>query len=146
MGTSWHAFLFGAIEPGASVAIDKPAVALWPQVLATRLLGFDTVALLLPSALAGLAGVGLVYVLGQALWGRRAGLAAAAALAVLPVAVLTDRSDTMDSLATALALVAAVAMVFAARDDGTRGRWLIAGAGVAVGGAFAVKLFQGLIP
>ena len=32
MGTSWHDFLFGALEPGGSVAIDKPAVALWPQV------------------------------------------------------------------------------------------------------------------
>src|ERR1700754_4743006 len=51
MGTSWHAFLFGALEPGASVAIDKPAVALWPQVLTTKLLGFNTVALLLPAAL-----------------------------------------------------------------------------------------------
>ncbi len=63
---------------------------------------------------------------------------------MLPLAVLTDRSDTMDSLATALALVAAVLLVFAARAED--GRWLIAGAGVAVGGAFAVKLFQGLIP
>ena len=38
MGTSWHDFLFGALEPGGSVAIDKPAVALWPQVVATKLL------------------------------------------------------------------------------------------------------------
>src|SRR4051812_48505171 len=144
MGTSWHAFLFGALEPGASVAIDKPAVALWPQVLTTRLLGFNTVALLLPAALAGVAGGALVFALGRALWGRTAGLAAAACLAVLPLAVLTDRSDTMDSLATALALVAAVLLVSAARAED--GRWLIAAAGVAVGGAFAVKLFQGLIP
>ncbi len=149
MGTSWHNFLFGALEPGGSVAIDKPAVALWPQVAATRLLGFTTPALLLPSALAGLAGVALLYRLGSALWGRAAGLAAAAALAVAPLAVLTDRSDTMDSLAVAFALLSAVALVAATRSeeaDASRGRWLIAGAGAAVGAAFAVKLFQALIP
>src|SRR5690348_13075099 len=53
MGTSWHDFLFGALEPGGSVAIDKPAPSLWPQVAATKLLGFSTTALLIPEALAG---------------------------------------------------------------------------------------------
>ena len=149
MGTSWHDFLFGALEPGGSVAIDKPAVALWPQVLATRLFGFSTVTLLLPSALAGLAGVALMQRLGSALWGRFAGWAAAAALAVAPLAVLTDRSDTMDSLAVAFALLSALALVAAAsaeERDPAAGRWLLAGAGAAVGAAFAVKLFQALIP
>ena len=63
--------------------------------------------------------------------------------------MLTDRSDTMDSLAVALALLAAVALVAAARAeerDAAAGRWLLAGAGAAVGAAFAVKLFQALIP
>ncbi|WP_028067050.1 glycosyltransferase family 39 protein [Solirubrobacter soli] len=149
MGTSWHDFLFGALEPGGSVAIDKPAVALWPQVIATKLLGFSTVSLLLPAALAGLAGVALVQRLGSALWGRYAGWAAAAAVAVAPLAVLTDRSDTMDALAVAFALLAAVALVAATRAeerDAATGRWLLAGAGAAVGAAFAVKLFQALIP
>ncbi|HWK25890.1 MAG TPA: glycosyltransferase family 39 protein [Solirubrobacter sp.] len=149
MGTSWHDFLFGALEPGGSVAIDKPAVALWPQVVSTKLLGFSTVTLLLPSALAGLASVALLYRLVAWLWGRTAGLAAAAALAVAPLAVLTDRSDTMDALALTLALVSAVLVVAAARAetvDAARGRWLLAGAGAAVGAAFAVKLFQALIP
>jgi 4-amino-4-deoxy-L-arabinose transferase-like glycosyltransferase len=172
MGTSWHDFLFGALEPGGSVAIDKPAPALWPQVLATRLLGFHTSALLVPEALAGTAAVGLVYVLARMLWGAGAGLASAAALAVLPIAVLTARSDTMDALATALAVLAAVALVRAANAEGPRGvaptaaspipaaspvtatgssraaggAWAVAGAGVAIGAAFNVKLFQALVP
>jgi 4-amino-4-deoxy-L-arabinose transferase-like glycosyltransferase len=149
MGTSWHDFLFGALEPGGSVAIDKPAVALWPQVAATKLLGFSTVTLLLPSVLAGLAGVALLGAFAGIVWGRFAGWAAAAALAVAPLAVLTDRSDTMDSLAVALALASAVALVAAASAedrDPASGRWLIAGAGAAIGAAFAVKLFQALIP
>jgi 4-amino-4-deoxy-L-arabinose transferase-like glycosyltransferase len=141
MGTSWHDFLFGALEPGGSVAIDKPAPALWPQVVATKLLGFDTAALILPEALAGAASVGLVYVLAKRLWGT--GLAAAAALAVLPLAVLTARSDTPDALATMLTMLAAVGVVQSAR---TGGKWALAGAGVAIGLAFNVKLFQALVP
>jgi 4-amino-4-deoxy-L-arabinose transferase-like glycosyltransferase len=143
MGTSWHDFLFGALEPGGSVAIDKPAPALWPQVLATKLLGFSTAALLVPEALAGAAGVGLVYVLARMLWGRAAALASAAALAVLPVAVLTARSDTMDALATAFTLLAAVLVVRSAKGGG---KWALAGAGAAIGLAFNVKLFQALVP
>ena len=73
MGTSWHDFLFGALEPGGSVAIDKPAVALWPQVLATQLLGFDTTALLLPGGARGPAGVGLLYRLARDALGARGG-------------------------------------------------------------------------
>jgi len=143
MGLSWKNFLFGALEPGGSVSIDKPAPALWPQVAATKLLGFHTTALLLPEALAGAAGVWLLYRLVRSLWGTAAGLASAAALAVLPLAVLTARSDTMDALATALTVLAALALVRAA-DRG--GRWALAGAGAAIGVAFNVKLFQALVP
>jgi 4-amino-4-deoxy-L-arabinose transferase-like glycosyltransferase len=56
---------------------------------------------------------------------------------------LTARSDTPDALATALALVAAVALVHSAR---TGGAWAMAGAGAAIGAAFNVKLFQALVP
>ena len=79
----------------------------------------------------------------RALWGTAEAIASAAALAVLPVSVLTARSDTMDSLATALALLAAVLVVRSAR---TGGRWPLAAAGAAIGLAFNVKLFQALIP
>jgi 4-amino-4-deoxy-L-arabinose transferase-like glycosyltransferase len=143
MGTSWHDFLFGALEPGGSVAIDKPAVGLWPQVAATKLLGFHTSALLVPQALAGAASVGLVFLLAAALWGRVAALSAAAALAVLPLAVLTARSDTMDALATMVTLAAGVALLRAARSGG---RWPLAAAGAAIGLAFNIKLFQALVP
>src|SRR4029079_16058305 len=49
----------------------------------------------------------------------------------------------------ASALLSAVALVAAAsaeERDPAAGRWLLAGAGAAVGAAFAVKLFQALIP
>ncbi len=143
MGTSWRAFLFGAFEPGASVAVDKPPVGLWLQVAATKLLGFDRLALLLPEALGGCAAVAALFVLLRRLWGLPEAIAGAAALAVLPVSVLTARSDTMDSVAVALALGAALLLLRAAR---TGGRWPLVAAGAAVGLAFEVKGFQALIP
>ena len=43
-----HLF-FGAIEPGGTIAIDKPPLDVWLQVLSTQLFGFNSVALKLPS-------------------------------------------------------------------------------------------------
>ena len=50
----------------------------------------------------------------------RAALAGALALAVLPMAVITSRSDTMDSVMAALVVVAAALTARAARDDRPR--------------------------
>jgi len=142
MGTSWHALLVGAFEPGARVAIDKPPVDLWLQVASTRLLGFTTTALMLPAAIAGTLAVAALYDLGRVLFGRRAGLAAAAALAVLPIAVITARSDTMDAVMAALVTAAAALTARAARSGR---RWLLVAAGAMLGLAFEVKLFEALV-
>lgn len=142
MGQSWHAFLVGALDPSARVAIDKPPVDLWLQVASTKLLGFTPLALHLPSAIAGTLTVALLYDLVRTLAGRQAGLCAALALAVLPVAVVTARSDTMDSVMAAL-VVGAMAVAARAARRGSPGRLALAGA--LVGLAFEVKLFEALL-
>ena len=106
MGISWHNFLFGALEPGATVSLDKPPLDLWPAVLSTKLFGFGTLAMRLPEALAGVAAVVLVYLAVRRLFGARAGLGAAAALAVLPIEVISSRSDTTDAIMMALTALA----------------------------------------
>jgi 4-amino-4-deoxy-L-arabinose transferase-like glycosyltransferase len=143
MADSWHAFIFGALDPSGGVSVDKPPVDLWAQVAAVKLIGFTPTALKLPQALAGAASVPLLFDLVRRPFGRPAGLAAAAALAVLPVAVLTARSDTMDTLMSFLVLGTAW-MVVRAIERGGRG-WLLA-AGAVLGLAFNVKLFQALLP
>ena len=143
MGLSWHNFLVGAFEPGGRIAIDKPPVDLWLQVASVKLFGWSSVALKLPEALAGTACVPLLYALVRRVFGRPAGLAAALALAVLPVSVLTARSDTMDSLMVAL-LVAALWLVVHAIQT-RRARFLYLAA-LTVGLAFNVKLFEALLP
>ena len=54
MGKSWHNFFFAAFEPGGSVAVDKPPLELWLQVISTKLFGFNSFALKLPETLSGL--------------------------------------------------------------------------------------------
>ena len=142
MGGSWHAFFTGAIDPSATVAVDKPPVDLWLQVASTRLFGFGTFALHLPEALGGTLAVLALFVLLATLFGRRPALGGALTLAVLPMAVITSRSDTMDSVMAALVIAAAALVARGARDERPR---LLLVAGAALGLAFEVKLFEALV-
>ena len=142
MGMSWHNFFFGAFEPGGSVSIDKPPVDLWLQVVSVKLIGFSATALKLPEALAEIAAVPLLYEAVRRMWSSTAGIAAAAALAVLPVTVITARSDTMDGVMMML-LVLALLLVVHAVETG-RTVWLLAGAAV-LGVAFDVKLLESIV-
>ncbi|MGH2834347.1 MAG: ArnT family glycosyltransferase, partial [Solirubrobacteraceae bacterium] len=106
MSHSWHNFFFGALEPGGSVSIDKPPVDLWLQVASTAILGYNLIALHLPEAIGGAAACTLLYAVLRGPFGQLTALIGALALALLPVAVLTSRSDTMDSLMAALQIAA----------------------------------------
>ncbi|HEX8714728.1 MAG TPA: glycosyltransferase family 39 protein, partial [Solirubrobacteraceae bacterium] len=142
MGLSWHNFFFGAFEPGASVSIDKPPVDLWLQVATVKLFGFTSTTLKLPEAISGIVAVPVLFLAVRRMWSATAGLAAALALAVLPVDVITSRSDTMDGV---MALLIVLALLFVVRACETgRTRWLLAGAAV-LGIAFDVKILESLV-
>ncbi len=143
MGLSWHNFFFGAVDPSGALSIDKPPLDLWLQVASTKLLGYNRTALALPEALGGIAAVALLYAAITRACGRLAGSLAALALAVLPIAVLTARSDTMDSVMGALLIAALWAAVSAV--ERRRARLALLSAAL-VGLAFNVKLLQALVP
>src|SRR5437879_3929119 len=63
MTLSWKNFFFGAVDPGGFITVDKPPVFLWVGALSARVFGFSSLSLLLPSALAGVATVVLVWLL-----------------------------------------------------------------------------------
>jgi len=142
MAMSWHNFFFGAFEPGGSVSIDKPPVDLWLQVASVKLFGFGSTSLKLPQALAGTAAAGLIYVPVRRVFGVAAGLGAALALAVMPIEVITARSDTMDAVMMLLLVVALLCIVEAC-ERGSVG-WLLAAA-AALGVAFDVKLLESVV-
>ncbi len=142
MGLSWHNFFFGAFEPAGSVSIDKPPVDLWLQVASVKLFGFSSTALKLPEVLGGTVSVPLLYAAVRRLWSAPAAIAAALAIAVLPIEVITSRSDTVDAVMMAL-IALALLLVVIALDSG-RQIWLLAGA-AALGLAFNVKLLESLV-
>ena len=142
MGMSWHNWFFGAFEPGGSVSIDKPPVDLWLQVASVKLFGFTSTTLKLPQALGGIAAVVLLYASVRRVYGFVAGLGAALALALMPIEVITARSDTMDAVMMAL-LVATLLLLIKACESGRTG-WLLAAAANS-GVAFNVKLLESLV-
>ncbi len=139
---NWKALLFGSLDPGNSITVDKPPAAMWVMALSGRLLGFSSFSMLLPEALMGVASVALLYAAVRRWSGPAAGLLAGSVLALTPVAALMFRFDNPDALLVFL-LVAAAYCTVRATENGS-GRWL-ALAGVAMGFGFLTKLLQAFL-
>ena len=125
------------------MSVDKAPADLWLQVASVKLFGFTDVAMRLPEVAGGIVAIPLLYDLVRRLFGPVAGLGAAATLAVLPAAILTAHSDTMDSVMMALDVLGGVAG--RRRQRSARSAWPVVAAGAVVGLAFNVKLFEALI-
>ena len=54
------------------MTVDKPPLALWVQALSVKAFGYNSLAILVPQALMGVASVVLVYDLTRRRWGRAA--------------------------------------------------------------------------
>ncbi|HXR28632.1 MAG TPA: glycosyltransferase family 39 protein [Solirubrobacteraceae bacterium] len=142
MTLSLHNFLYGAFDPSAATAIDKPPIDLWLQVITVKLFGFNSVTLKLPEAIAGTLAIPLLYDLVRRLAGPLAGLCSAITLTILPTAVITARSDTMDSLMMLLLVAIAWLLV---RSVQRHDRRLLLLAGALLGLDFNIKLFEALV-
>lgn len=140
---SWHNFFFVAAEPGGSVSVDKPPLGLWLQAISAYFLGVNSLGLLLPQILAGLASVVLVHHLVRRWFGTGAGLLAALALAITPVVVATDRNNTIDSTMIFTLLLAAWAFIKA--TETSKMRFLLLGSAL-VGVAFNIKMLAAYLP
>jgi 4-amino-4-deoxy-L-arabinose transferase-like glycosyltransferase len=139
---SWKAWLFGSLDAGNIITVDKPPAALWLSGLFARVFGFSSWTVLAPQALCGVASVWLLYAAVRRTSGQVAGLLAGAGLALTPVATLMFRFNLPDPLLVLL-LVAAAYCVVRALEKASAG-WLVL-AGTAVGFAFLAKMMQGFL-
>jgi 4-amino-4-deoxy-L-arabinose transferase-like glycosyltransferase len=139
MLTNWHNFFFVSFDSGGFLAVDKPPLGMWMQVLSARLLGFSTFSVLFPQALAGVLAVGLLFQLVRRVFGPLAGLIAALVLALSPISIVTNRNNMVDSLLVLTVLLGAWAVSKAAETG--RLRWLLLCA-VLVGLGFNIKMLQ----
>ncbi|WP_019357217.1 ArnT family glycosyltransferase [Streptomyces sp. AA1529] len=138
-GSSWKAFLFGSLDAGNAITVDKPPAALWPMGLSVRLFGLGSWQILVPQALLGVASVGVLYSAVRRRTGPASGLLAGALLALTPVAALMFRFNNPDAL-LCLLMVAALWCMGRAVEDG-RTRWLVL-AGACFGAGFLAKALQ----
>ncbi|CCH29825.1 glycosyltransferase family 39 protein [Actinosynnema sp. NPDC047251] len=139
---SWTAWLFGGLDAGGAITVDKPPAALWVSGLFARAFGFSSWTVLAPQAIEGVLAVWLLYAAVKRTSGAVAGLLAGAALALTPVAVLMFRFNLPDALLVLLMVAGAYCTVRAVEKASWK--WL-ALAGVAIGFAFLTKMGQAFL-
>src|SRR4051812_442359 len=147
MASSWHAFFYGSVDPAGGMTVDKPPAALWVQALSVRAFGFNSLAMLMPQALMGVASVGLVYDLVRQRFVRAGGFAAGAVLALTPIAVAVSRHNNPDAMLV-VCVVGALWGVVRGLEDG-RVRWLVlagGGGGLGFGGEGGAAPLVGAAP
>jgi 4-amino-4-deoxy-L-arabinose transferase-like glycosyltransferase len=142
MLASWHNFFYNSFDPGGFITVDKPPVALWLQTISAWLFGYNGVTILLPSALAGVGSVALLYNMVKRGFGPVAGLIAAFALAITPIMVVMNRHNNPESLLIFFMLLGAWALSQAVAKG--RLAWLVL-AFAMMGVAFNVKMLEAFI-
>ncbi|MFI5938483.1 glycosyltransferase family 39 protein [Actinoplanes sp. NPDC051494] len=139
---SWKALLFGSLDAGNAITVDKPPAAMWVMGLSARLFGVNSWSILAPQALMGVLSVALLYAAVKRWYGPAAGLLAGAVLALTPVAVLMFRFSNPDALLVLLMTAAAYTTVRAVEKASWK--WL-AITGVLLGFGFLTKMLQAFL-
>jgi 4-amino-4-deoxy-L-arabinose transferase-like glycosyltransferase len=136
---NWTAFLFGSLDSGNAITVDKPPASLWVMALSGRIFGFNSWSMLVPQALMGVGAVALLWATVRRVSGPGAGLFAATVFALTPVAALMFRFNNPDALLVLFMVAAAYCTLRAIEKAGTR--WLLL-AGLLIGFGFLTKMLQ----
>lgn len=139
MSVSWKAFFFGALDPGATITIDKLAGSFLPQALSARIFGYHQWSLTLPQVIEGVVSVLAMYRLVRRPFGPVAGLLGAGLFALTPIAASMFGHPMEDGALTMCLVLAADAFVRALAEARLRSLVL---AGVWVGLGFQAKMLQ----
>jgi 4-amino-4-deoxy-L-arabinose transferase-like glycosyltransferase len=131
--------MFFATADYGAVTVDKPPIALWVQAFFVALLGMNGLAVVLPSILAGLVSIVVLYHLIARQFGQHAGLIAALVMAFTPINVAVNQTNNLDSLLICCLLLATWAYIRA--TETSLWRHLLLGAFL-LGIAFNIKMLQ----
>ncbi len=144
---NWEAFLWGSLDAGNAITVDKPPASLWVMALSVRLLGLSSFSILLPQALMGIACTYLCYAITRRYWGNWAGVAAGLVFTFTPVAALMFRFNNPDALLILLMLGTSGCLLRGLEHENTlsgnrrRSLWFVA-AGALIGLGFLTKQLQ----
>jgi 4-amino-4-deoxy-L-arabinose transferase-like glycosyltransferase len=139
MSESWKAFLYGALDPAATITIDKLPGAFVPQALSARVFGFHPWALALPQVAEGVVTVLAMYRAVRQWAGEAPGLLAALLLTLTPILASVFGHPMEDGALTMCLVLAAGAWQRAVATGGLRS---LAASGVWVGLGFQAKMLQ----
>ncbi|GAA4547040.1 glycosyltransferase family 39 protein [Pseudonocardia xishanensis] len=139
---NWTAFLFGSLDSGNAITVDKPPASLWVMALSGRVFGFSSWSMLAPQALMAVAAVWVLHCAVKRVAGPGAGLLAGLVLALTPVAVMMFRFNNPDALLVLLMVLAGYCTVRAVEKASWR--WLLL-TGLGLGFAFLTKMLQAFL-
>lgn len=139
---SWKAFLFGSLDPGNFITVDKPPASLWIMELSARTFGFSSWSMLLPETLAGVITVAILYHLVRRWAGDVAAVLAGLAMALTPLAVVMFRDNNPDALLTLFLVLSAWAL-WSVIETGRTSRLVLCGALLGLG--FNTKMLQAFV-
>lgn len=140
---NWTAWLFGGLDAANYVSIDKPPLATMIMGLSARLFGFSSFSMLLPSVLAGVGSVLLLYSAVKRQFGFTSAMISAVTLMLTPVAALMFGFNNPDAILTFM--LTASGYAFLRSLEGRRPLLWLGLAGLFTGLAFNTKMLQGLI-
>ena len=138
----WGAFFFGSIDWNNAITVDKAPLAVWPMALSVRLFGLSSWAIILPQAIAGAAGVGVLYATVRRAMPAAVAAGAAVVYAATPVVFLMSRYNNPEPVMGLFGLAGIYATVRVI-ENGRLAWYLVCG--TAFGAAFMAKGFQGLL-
>jgi 4-amino-4-deoxy-L-arabinose transferase-like glycosyltransferase len=139
---SWHNFFYNSLDPGGFVCVDKPPVAIWVQVVSTKIFGFSQMSVLVPQAVMGILSVLILWHLVRRRFGALAGFLAALALAITPISVAIERSNNTDACLAFVLLLSGWALIRAAEKGSL---WLLLLSMFLVGVAFNTKMLVAFV-
>ncbi|MFC0112881.1 ArnT family glycosyltransferase [Kibdelosporangium aridum] len=126
MSLNFTNFVFGSVDPAGVVTVDKPPLALWPQVISVWIFGYHGWSVLLPQVIAGVAAIFLLHRTVRLWAGENAALVAALIFALTPITVVTNRTNNTDTMLVLMLVAAAYAFTRAMKavEPRTRTKWL----------------------
>jgi 4-amino-4-deoxy-L-arabinose transferase-like glycosyltransferase len=139
MSVSWKAFFYGAIDPGATITIDKLAGSFIPQALSARIFGYHAWSLTLPQVIEGVIAVLAMYRIGRRWRGPVVGLFAAGLFGLTPVVASMFGHPMEDGMLTMCLVLAADAFQRAVLEARLRS---LLWSGFWIGIGFQAKMMQ----
>ncbi|TQF02531.1 glycosyltransferase family 39 protein [Kitasatospora acidiphila] len=139
MSVSWKAWLFGAMDPGATITLDKIPGAFAVQALFVRVFGFHQWSVTLPQVIEGVIAVLVLYRVVRRWSGPVAGLIASALFTLTPVVASMFGHSMEDGALTCCLVLAADRFQVAVMRGRLRS---LIWAGVWVGVGFQMKMMQ----